>query len=128
MNEFEKNVKFVSKLVELSQKGELEWKPSDAPDEFSSTSFITEVGGQPIRVYTFARQVPASPSSIFSSFSLDNENSRTITIYGDVIDIMDARHRVLYSFRDVTGTHDLFESASRSAANVDRLIEAVLSA
>jgi hypothetical protein len=138
MPEPDKTVRFISKLVQLTQDRKIEWQSAASPEQ--GTAFLAVVGGRRIRIYKFSKEVPnpdyasyASPTShvTTSSFgtifgSTSAVPPKTILRSGAVLEVFDDAGRAAYKFENRTGLSDLYESASYSAAKVDDLMDAVL--
>jgi hypothetical protein len=130
-------VKFITKLVKLTQERKVEWGSTSSP-EAGGTAFMAEIDGRRIRLYQYSKEVPnpdyatfASPFSVTSSaaislFGPKPPPPQTILQAGTVLEIFDDGGRAAYKFENRTGLRDLYESASYSAAKVDDLIDSVL--
>lgn len=136
MAEQDKTVRFISKLVELTQKRAIEWQVSDLNEDKSMPRFESEVEGRVISVYRYSREMPNPDYSTYQSrassslgivLSSRPEPPRTIVREGTSLDVLDDHGNVAYSFKNVTGLSDLIEAASFSASKVDILMDAVLS-
>ncbi len=54
----DKAVRFISKLVQLTQSGRLEWRSTDHPDaEAGSAALTSEINGQNLRLYRYHKEI-----------------------------------------------------------------------
>lgn len=105
----DKQTLFISKLVELSQKGLIDWQPHERG------GYEGKVGGRSIRVFMAER-------------SLNVGLLRAVPIKSQVpvLEVLDEVGRVAYTFEDVAGLRDLMESASFRASRIDEFMDSVL--
>lgn len=131
----DRTVQFISKLVQLTQDKKLEWQA--LPSSSSGGVFLAEVDDRQLRLYKYSEQVPvpAGPSSnvianTFSSIAKSTGfaySTPTMMTKSGVRLAVSGKDGVgLYTFDDIAGLSDLYESASYSAAQVDELIDFIL--
>lgn len=109
----DRNTKFISKLVELSQRGKIEWSPH-RDGGYTSTVF-----GRKIRVLNVERHIPNWAASITSG-----QSSKASLI--PVLEVLDDQGKVGFTFENVSGLRDLVSLASYHGSRVNDFIEQVL--
>lgn len=109
----DRNTKFISKLVEVSQRGKIEWRPH-RDGGYTSTVF-----GRNIRVLNVERQIPNWAASI-----VPGQPGKTSLI--PVLEVLDDEGKVGFTFENVSGLRDLVYLASYHGARVNDFIEQVL--
>lgn len=136
MAEPDRAVRFISKLVELTQKRVIKWRVEDAPEKGSPAAFSSKIDGRSVRIYRFSNEVPNPRYAAFadrlggitgSFFAPSVEPPKTLMRSMTILDVLDDEGRAAYSFKNIAGLSDLLETASYSAAKVDELMESVLS-
>jgi hypothetical protein len=140
----DKTVKFISKLVKLTQAGKLEWEPERPPRQGAETSFVTEVEGRRLQIYRYSDEIPNpwymypnnsiittsanifNPSGIFNQgIAAPQDTRQTIIKSGVVLEVFKDNLSV-YKFDSISGLSDLYESAAFSGAKVGELMDAIL--
>ena len=119
----EKSVQFISKLVQLTQDGRIEWVPTSSPRDKERAAFVAEVEGRRLRIYSYAQEVEAT--AFVTVFGI-NAGSGPRLVLRPVLEVLDDLGRVVFSFEGRAGISDLYESAAYSASKVEDLIETVL--
>jgi hypothetical protein len=134
----DRTVRFISKLVQLTQDKKIQWETSSSADR----GFIAKINARQVRLYKYSEEIPnpayaqyADPYSIYSTSTITigglfnqqrPEPPKTIITSGVILEVYDNAGRPAYKFDSTTGLYDLYESASYSAAKVDELIDSVL--
>lgn len=111
----DKTTQFISKLVQLTRDGKLEWEASFVtPEDSVSTAYEATIDETRLRIYRAKRRVDTGFTSAVAFTT------------GVVLEVLDEMQRSLYSFEDKAGINDLYESAAYSAAKIDDLVNSVL--
>jgi hypothetical protein len=138
----DKTVKFISKLVKLTQDRRVDWTTSSPPRAGAETAFTTNIEGRKLRIYRYSNEVPNPDYAYFAGSTLSPriaplttadylygtqriEPPKTILRSGIVLELIED-DRAVYTFDSVTGLSDLYEGASYSASKVGDLMDAVL--
>jgi hypothetical protein len=130
----DKTVRFIAKLIELSQNGTIVWSPTGrGPSNYAI--FETYVDDKKLRISKDEVQPPPPPpptttsGGLLSNLSLlslgTSFSGSRMTLYS--LDVIDNQGRVVYSFGLRAGLSDLYESAAFSASGVNDLMNSVLS-
>ncbi len=129
MQKPELSVQFISKLVQLTTEGELEWRLGTvnaltSPDSRTS-SYETDIDGQRLRIYRVTRPMTdVSSGGYLGPSGPSGPTTRGVVV--PALDIMDDFGRVKYTFEGIAGLRDLYEAASFSSSKVRDLMELVL--
>lgn len=124
LNRASKTVQFISKLVQLTQDRKINWDVAGKQGE--SAAFTATVEGRKIRIFRHTEQRPLEVGTTGTGLGglLGVIPRQTIRKVG--LEVLDEAGRTAYSFEDVTGLSDLYESASFSASKVAELMDSVL--
>lgn len=141
MVEPEKAVKFISKLVQLTQDKKVAWEVASSAPRDADSAFIANVEGRTLKIYRYSREIPNPDYEAYvsrqSTFALTissatlfgskepPEPPKTVLRSGTNLEVLDG-NILAYRFSNKAGLSDLYESASYSAAKVDDLMDAVL--
>ncbi|HRF07772.1 MAG TPA: hypothetical protein PL193_03895 [Xanthobacteraceae bacterium] len=118
----DKSVQFITKLVQLTQDGNLRWTPTPAVlSSANSSAFSTVINDRKLRIYLVQPKFVGSTSALATILGTDSA-SRKIA----VLELLDDFEQPVYSFERIAGLEDLYRSASFSASGVDDLINSVL--
>ena len=115
-----KAAQFITKHLQLTQEKRIEWKPERSPRNDSRTAFVADVEGKTLRLYKYSRQVQEYDLGMSLT-----PRARTRMIETTCLEVMDDG-LVTYTFEDVSGLWDLYESVAYAASNVDALMDAIL--
>lgn len=130
-----KPVRFISKLVQLTQERKIEWEV--AGTQGSGPSFVATVEGRRLKIFKYSEKQPNpdyarlfnnSGAFTLSTLTISGRPNppETIIVQGIVLEIADDAGRPAYKFDNRAGLADLYESASFSASKVDELMDTVL--
>jgi hypothetical protein len=138
--ERDKSVRFISKLVQLTQDRKVKWEAVTAPPN-SEAAFATDIEGRKLRIFRYSERIPNPDYAAYTSPGLTLGSTlttlsilgttkpappETVIRSGTILQIIDAQGRSVYKFENRTGLSDLYESASYSAAKVDELMDTIL--
>ncbi|TJV05097.1 MAG: hypothetical protein E5Y12_10060 [Mesorhizobium sp.] len=134
MVEADRAVKFISKLVQLTQSKLIEWDSITAPDDKLSAAFVADLEGRRIRIRKYSKEYPNpeyeryTQSPAIAAFIVSGrEPPKTVLRSGIILEVLNNKGLPIYNFDNKTGLSDLLETASYSSAKIDDLMESVLS-
>lgn len=127
-----KPVRFISRLVQLTQEGKIDWQIVDT--QAGGPILSTAINDRGLRLFKYSETVSnpdyARHVAMYGGISTIVFHRpvppETIHIAGIALEILDDKGRPAYKFDDTTGLQDLYESASFRAARVDDLMDSVL--
>ncbi len=124
-------VKFVSKLVQLTQEGKLNWRGTAAPVRFKnvppSAAFLTEIDGKSLRIYkTRNERTVLSGGGLLGTLGTLEPQTKTVVTMDPVLEVLDKYQQTAYAFEETAGLDDLYEAAAFASADVNELIDSVL--
>jgi hypothetical protein len=121
----DKSVQFITKLVQLTQDGELQWTSVPVPlGSVSPSAFVALVNGKKLRIFKVQRTVMV-PDMIGSIFGRE-PTTKPKAVQRAILEVLDDFEQVTYTFDRIAGLDDLYQSASFSASGLDDLMNSVL--
>jgi hypothetical protein len=123
----DKSVEMIARLLELTQQGKLKWHSAAPPKGIDTpVAFQASYENFNLRIYQAERPNPdlGEISVSVLTFGVSRKAPDRITV--TILELLDSQGRAVYKFDFKAGLSNLYDSASYSAAGVDRFINAVL--
>jgi len=125
----DKSVKFLAKLLELTQEKKLVWKAESSPRGTTAFECRLENGTRSLRLYRYIEDVEVYDPQPYSRIQdmLTPKAPRIRKVEKTVLEVLDGS-LVTFTFEGMSGLRDLYDSVSFSASKVDELMDSVLKA
>jgi len=135
MEETDKAAKLIARLVRLTKAKKLDWETVRSPRNEAESAYAADLNGRRVRLFRYQEEVPAPGvgeyiTGITGILAPHAGYGQRGPIRRDIValQLLDRySDRPAYTFEQVSGLRDLFESASFSAAHAEEFIDSVLS-
>jgi hypothetical protein len=129
----EKTIKFVAKLLELTQDGAVTWtviEPRQSlkthPDFPVDLLYVTTHKDKRLGLYQQRRGYVTLRDALFSSSGYSGFESKNPSRVGTFLEMIDDQGNCLWSFSEVNGLQDLYDAVQYQVAGVKGYLDAVL--
>lgn len=129
MNDLNKWVAFVAKLLELTQKGLIQWEMTGdvsflPQNERATHSYVATFMDKRMRLYKYQHQVERPIHSLRDVFA---DGRRIDWVDAVKLEFIDVYGHSLYEIPPITGLWDLWNAVQYRTANIDEFVEKVAS-
>ncbi|WP_458424953.1 hypothetical protein [Methylorubrum extorquens] len=112
-----KSVRFIAKLLELTQDGHLSWEIG------AEESFTTNLEGRILKIHQVRRRAdPAGSGKNATRTWLGTPAFKNVV----ALELLNEEGKVTFKFENVAGMRDLWQAVNFSASKVDDFIDKVL--